>query len=756
LLTAPVTSDKCFQEADQLATFITTACPSVVQEFTVKLSCNAAQGLIQLQAQPEDDGSGVQEEDDDVHERACTATAEAFRNLGAGAMQEMGGTVDDISCIDQSLFDLGSVEQCVRTSLALNTAYQYYLSGRDDVGRDYDQCLAPTTQTTTATVTAFTEVPEDDLQCTEPAAADLPVFVQCNAFNTRWLNKMMEHCTGSDEAALMCGSDGRLNFNPNGAESCSDQVVHLNSMLKDLVPTLENDPDAVQLLECNLSGESAVVYFDNTEVDACNEHIDWLNRGILLAKAGEYTGCAGYTTVTTTGTSTAASTATSTQTFTAITTTTTASTKPHCFGKEDAEICSVVYTVDNCTDPVDPTLANLAIVSECPLMCGACTSSTTTTTTLGCNGVPDPQFCGIQVKASQCGTLMDGTEISVLCPLMCGSCIQTTIITTGVATTATTTITTSSTEVPPPSGECVDINGQQLITMESEQVDCYFSVAEPLLSVARSCMDVEAPPALQCQAVGRNIILLYSVNCASTALALTAGFNNLQVNLMFGCSADGYLTMATPCSTSTLQGAINVAQSQRIGAACTPPIPDTGARVNFYFVQSWQLERLANTEGSVWEPTELKRTLAKVLQLSISPGYGDLVVTEFVASTGQVVVEVPPAAARFRRGVGATGSSSNDVAEELRAVVTDQDEPFEFSFGGVELTTHYGIAAASATEQQEAVRGGAYVILVLVIVLLAALVGMLEYIKQVRMKAGSADLASAKTTAYLDMLSQDE
>merc|ERR1719272_835092 len=71
------------------------------------------------------------------------------------------------------------------------------------------------------------------------------------------------------------------------------------------------------------------------------------------------------------------------------------------------------------------------------------TATETSTTTLICNGLPDPLLCGTQ-DSKLCTHKVTGPDLRMNCPVLCNACIPTTTTTTGTSTTVTDSTTTTS------------------------------------------------------------------------------------------------------------------------------------------------------------------------------------------------------------------------------------------------------------------------------------------------------------------------
>lgn len=329
-----------------------------------------------------------------------------------------------LECTSGGLLTAPDMRACLATAAALSEA-GHHLSRNLSSGHLFDSCLAPSTQTTTATTTAGHDGFSADFRCSPspstPTRPSLSVPPEACPGHARVLNQLVSQC---DERPGRFRCRNSTLHHPSIHECSADMYV-LNMVLKDFsTRTAANDDD--HQLSC-LQTAAEVRMVSNGQA-SCSDTIALLNFAAEHFVAGRYTQCGdGFTTLTTTATSSATSsepltqtsTATSTQTSTA---TSTPATLPHCNGAYDKHECHPLTPSDCLRDFV---AAGFDIRHRCPVLCGSCTTSTTTTTTAQCNGRPDPADCGTIYKA-RCNQEVFGVDVRAFCPGTCNMCTTTT------------------------------------------------------------------------------------------------------------------------------------------------------------------------------------------------------------------------------------------------------------------------------------------------------------------------------------------
>ena len=722
-----------------LSKILTDACPSVVTY--APLTCNAGNHLLHIEPA----------------NKTCSAAARAIKNLASGVV---GNEVGDIQCINDRYFSIKNGAQCEGTVLALNTVYQHQMSGRGDLPFDFKECNDPTTQTTTATSTATTA--EYDTQCAFASWSSSNLLVTCTDYNLRWFNQLLRTCGSFDADGKDGPSDTFACENKRlvsaTADLCAAQVALLNKIVRDV--SYNADPLHFPF---NCGDDGNVVTYYTHDTASCNADVGLLDKAKKLLMNGQFDGCMHNTetsTATSTVTSTKKSTETSTATATATTTaTTTVTTGRRCNGEFEPEECAALSESD--CGRGGGAAGVFDVSSNCRALCGTCTTSTTTTTTGVCNGMPDPDFCQTELSGG-CGTISSANlNVDEYCPVMCNSCIPTTSTTTETATTTTNTITTTTLDplIVAQNGdvkmECAAFSGKQLVTVVADRAACHYRVAKALGIVAQGCLRGFPNPEylLECHAASSNNgFLLYGgdpATCMETAGAIGAGLRNNGLTAGFGCSSDGYLTMNTPCGGSMLSVVFAAAGNQQRKAQadpqppgqppfvdanrdCTPVAGDTGVRATFYFGQDNALTQLAGAESGTWEQAAFKDTLAASLQSQLNQDADAFRVVTFNPANGQVEVEIPAPGM-------AGGLPSATVTDQLNTLLTSEEAPFTFSYGGVAL-----ISSSAADDSSAAHDGGPstglIVVLVLITLLLVGVVIMLANLRRARNKVSQDHL----------------
>ena len=724
-LTAPTEKggDECFKDADMLSQLLIETCPAIVT--AAPLSCNAGNGLLHI----------------DPKNNSCASAARAIKNLASGVV---GNEVGDIDCVDERYFQVRDSTRCPETADAINTVLQFHAG---DLPLDYEECNDPTTQTTTATTTVATNA--EETQCAFASWQSKMLMVKCNDYNTRWINRLLQICGVAGGGKLTCLGGKLTSATP---ELCGSHVEMLNQIVRDVS---YNANPLHAPFRCAAGGKK--VAHTTQDTDACSVDVRLLGKAGHLLLTDQYDGCSHNTqtsTETTTATSTVESTATTTAASTKTTTaTSTATTGRRCNGKPEAPLCAALSESD-CNRIDEP----INIFASCPILCGTCTSSTTTTTTPVCNGISDPTFCETELSGA-CGTITSDTNINVnmYCPVMCGSCVPSTSTTTATATTSTETSVVTETLDPLVLARtggvdilCADFSGQQVIAVVAERADqCHYQVAKPFGIAAQGCVRGFPDPEslIECHAASSNNgYLLYgggATKCMETAVAIGAGLRSNGITAVFGCTSDGYLTMPSSCTEGMMAVAMAAARSQQKVALanpqpagqpalvdanrdCTHIIGDNGAIAFFYFRQDLALSQLVGVESEAWKADAFKEALAKSLQSKMTQvNSKQLSVLDFSTANGEIKANIPAPGS-------SGGSASGGIVAQLELLVTSVDNPFTFLYGGTTLTSS---SVAHVVDGASAGKGpptGIIIVLALIAVLMVGVIGMLVSLQRSR------------------------
>lgn len=388
--------EACRDDTDSLTEALREQCPEVMG--SSRLVCTNLAGLQLI-------STGLS---------TCASVTRAIANV----VHPFTGSQPDVACPDgESFIAVGSLEHCSELADALNLVVQYRASGRQ-IGIA-DTCANPTTATSTVTTSATSINPyvESELSCATSSnvgasAQDLLLFesdtgARCVDF-VRWLNKMLRGCS-EDFGKIVCNdplsTTASLLKAANPAR-CDDDRRAMQRALNDFLPRPLSGGN--RPLECTTDGFFAFQPATSIKLKSCREVATVLNTAVLLFKAGDYHDCK-FTTATSTVTTTVTSTVTSTGT-----------TVPTCYGVPDKQECSELSR-DDCKP--DSELLGFNVLLQCPALCRACdtTSTSTTTTTLLCNGEPDPPECG-RTMQGRCNTILFGVDVNARCPAMCRAC----------------------------------------------------------------------------------------------------------------------------------------------------------------------------------------------------------------------------------------------------------------------------------------------------------------------------------------------
>ena len=347
----------------------------------------------------------------------CPATSQAIHALS----NAVNPGCSEFDCGKGGVFTAPDLGTCQGAAAALdNVVHNLQRNRSEGVNHHFDNCLAPTTQTSTATSTATTFPFQVDFRCS-PQEIFIGVPSATCAAHARTLNRMVVQCDGRPGNFACSGQELRY----GSVHQCTADAHVINRIVQDIAKRPIGSK--AHVFTCPKPTGNATLRMVHHGQGSCNASMALLNSAVRLFLAGKYSRCSegnGYTTATTsvssTPTSTGSATATTSVTTTATSTPTT--TRAHCNGLFDRSECRQLQAAD-CARNFSQ--AGFSILNRCPVLCNSCTSSTTTTTHVMCNGIPDPTDCQ-SLYRNRCDQVAFGVVVNDFCPGMCKTCTTTT------------------------------------------------------------------------------------------------------------------------------------------------------------------------------------------------------------------------------------------------------------------------------------------------------------------------------------------